>query len=121
MAKKERSPAQQAATKRMLAGARRARMAKGGTTTKERHAKKGAAKRHAKKGAKKHATTHGGTSLAALAKTVHSHSQKWIKQEKTNHKQAQINTIFRAGIEGIYNMPQLAGPSGHVRQLGRGR
>lgn len=112
--KTERSPAQRAATKRMLAANRAAR---GGSST----------KRKAKKGkAKKSRTTHsGGTTLASLVKTVHGHSKFIGAQKGINKRQTQINHTQRATtlkLTELYGLRQLPAPMRvHVRQLGSGR
>lgn len=97
--RKHRSPAQKAATRKMLA-ANRAR--RGGSTTKKGH-KRASAKRT--KRTKGH-------SNAALAARV-------TRLETFEHKQKQLNTVFRDAIGTAYQHIGIAGPS-HLRRLGSG-
>jgi len=106
MAKKKRS-AKQLANDKRLGRMARARAAE----------RRGGSKRAKRTTTKRTTTTRtkrsGGSSIAALTRTVHEHSE-FI------HKQKMVNSMFRDAIGAIYQHTGIAGPS-HHRRLGSGR
>jgi len=103
MAKKKRSAKQLANDKRL------GRMARARAAERRGGSKRATTKRTTTTRTKRS----GGSSIAALTRTVHEHSE-FI------HKQKMVNSMFRDAIGAIYQHTGIAGPS-HTRRLGSGR